>query len=143
MTWPTLGWAAICGIPWRGADSAIPSTRKITPRPFIKKLSISWRPLSSNACLGPPTTSASTSSPIAVVDGLTVVESNSWSMTCLRKVYPCVRSCSPWPVVKATFRFFCVIRLMIEEISYSSPSTWPISGMASSFPWYWKQRPSQ
>ena len=43
----------------------------------MRNLSISRRPLSSKACLGPPTTSASTSSPISAVEGLTVEESNS------------------------------------------------------------------
>ena len=58
----------------------MPSTRKMAPLPFIRNASISRRPLSSNGCLGPATSSASTSSGIGAVDGLTLVTSNSSSV---------------------------------------------------------------
>ena len=88
LAWPIFGWAAISGgIPCPpGVDITMPSTRKIAPLPFIKKASISWRPLSSKACFGPPTTSASTSPGMLVVDGLMSVASNSCSMACFRNV---------------------------------------------------------
>ena len=74
-------------------------------------------------------------------EGLTVVVSNSRSRSRLSIVKPWLRSASPWPVVNASLRFRCVIRFTIDEIWYSSPSCCVTSGIASFFPWYWKQRP--
>ena len=142
MAWPIFGMPGISGWPLlRGVLITMPSTRKIAPLPFIRKWSIACRALSSSAWRGPPTTSASTSSGMSADDGFTVVVSNSCDSTCLSAWKPSDRSCSPWPLVKAILRFFCVMRLISDDTWYSSPSGWPISGIASSWPWYLKHRP--